>query len=74
LSIALSWLWIGWLDNAPESRPATGRPWPGYAEGRLDRLPALAQDLVRLNVDVIAAFGPLTIKPAWEATRTTPIG
>jgi ABC-type uncharacterized transport system substrate-binding protein len=44
-----------------------------YAEGRLDRLPALAQDLIRLNVEVIAAFGPNTIRPAWEATRTIPI-
>ena len=44
-----------------------------FAEGQLDRLPTLAQDLVRLNVDVIAAFGPLAIKPAQDATRTIPI-
>jgi ABC-type uncharacterized transport system substrate-binding protein len=44
-----------------------------YAEGRLDRLRALAQDLIRLNVDVIVTFGPNTIKPAREATRTIPI-
>jgi putative tryptophan/tyrosine transport system substrate-binding protein len=44
-----------------------------FAEGQLDRLPALAQDLVRLKIDVIAAFGPLTIKPARDATNTIPI-
>jgi ABC-type uncharacterized transport system substrate-binding protein len=44
-----------------------------YAAGDVDRLPALAQELVRLNVDVIAAFGPLTIRPASQATRTIPI-
>jgi putative ABC transport system substrate-binding protein len=44
-----------------------------YAEGQLDRLPGLAQDLVRLNVDVLVTFGPLTIKPALEATRDVPI-
>jgi putative tryptophan/tyrosine transport system substrate-binding protein len=46
---------------------------PRFAEGQLDRLPALAHDLVSLNVDVIAAFGPLPIKPARDATRTIPI-
>jgi putative tryptophan/tyrosine transport system substrate-binding protein len=44
-----------------------------YAEGDLDRLPALAHELVRLNVDVIAAFGPLTIRPARDATQTIPV-
>jgi putative ABC transport system substrate-binding protein len=44
-----------------------------YAEGQLDRLPALAQDLVRLNVDVIVTAGPHTIRPARDATRTIPI-
>jgi ABC-type uncharacterized transport system substrate-binding protein len=44
-----------------------------YAEGRLDRLPALVQDFIGLNVDVIVTFGPNTIRPAWEATRTIPI-
>jgi putative ABC transport system substrate-binding protein len=28
-----------------------------YAEGRVDRLPALAAELVQLNVDVIVAWG-----------------
>ncbi len=29
-----------------------------YAEGKVDRLPNLAEELVRLNVDVIWALGP----------------
>jgi putative tryptophan/tyrosine transport system substrate-binding protein len=29
-----------------------------FAEGKLDRLPALATELVRLNVDVIVTAGP----------------
>ena len=33
-----------------------------YAEGKLDRLPALAAELVRLKVDVIVTGGP-TINP-----------
>jgi putative ABC transport system substrate-binding protein len=45
-----------------------------YAEGKFDRLPDLAAELVRLNVDVIvAAGGTLAIKPAKNATRTIPI-
>ena len=31
-----------------------------YAEGKLDRLPALAAELVRLKVDVIVTAGPVT--------------
>ena len=45
-----------------------------YAEGKLDRLPALAAELVRLKVDVIvAAAGPAAIRAAKEATNTIPI-
>lgn len=43
------------------------------ANGEMDRLPALAADLVRLGVDVIfAAFNPATVA-AMTATRTVPI-
>jgi putative tryptophan/tyrosine transport system substrate-binding protein len=35
-----------------------------YAEGKLDRLPALADELVRFKVDVIVTTGPTTTRPA----------
>jgi putative ABC transport system substrate-binding protein len=43
------------------------------AEGKLDRLPALAAELVRLNADVIVTAGPVATRPAKEATSTIPI-
>ena len=43
------------------------------AEGRLDRLPALAADLVRLKVDIIVTAGPAATRAAKEATSTIPI-
>src|SRR5881397_2173682 len=44
-----------------------------YAEGKFDRLPALAAELVRLKVDVIVTAGPAATRPAKEATGTIPI-
>jgi putative ABC transport system substrate-binding protein len=45
-----------------------------YAEGKRDRLPALAADLVRLKVDIIlAGGGTIVIRPAMNATKTIPI-
>jgi putative tryptophan/tyrosine transport system substrate-binding protein len=43
------------------------------AEGRLDRLPGLAAELVRLNVNVIATASDLATQAAKEATTTIPI-
>ena len=43
------------------------------AEGKLDRLPALAAELVRLKVDVIVTSGPTPTSAAKEATVTIPI-
>jgi putative ABC transport system substrate-binding protein len=43
------------------------------AEGKNDRLPALAAELVHLKVDVIVTAGPLPTRPAKEATATIPI-
>jgi putative ABC transport system substrate-binding protein len=43
------------------------------AEGKFDRLPALAAELVRLKVDVIVTAGPLPTRAAKEATTTIPI-
>jgi putative ABC transport system substrate-binding protein len=44
-----------------------------YAEGKLDRLPALAAELVRLKVDVIVSGGPAVTRVAKEATSSIPI-
>jgi putative ABC transport system substrate-binding protein len=44
-----------------------------YAENRLDRLPELASELVRLKVDVIVADGTLAPLAAKRATSTIPI-
>jgi putative ABC transport system substrate-binding protein len=43
------------------------------AEGKFDRLPALAAELVRLKVDVIVTAGPTVTRPVKEATSTIPI-
>ena len=44
-----------------------------YAEGKLDRAPALAAELVRLKVDIIVTAGPAATRAAKEATATIPI-
>lgn len=58
---------LGWVD---------GRnlriEW-GFASGQLDRLPALAAELVSQNVDVIWVISPPAAVAAARATRTIPI-
>ena len=44
-----------------------------HAEGKPDRLPAVAAELVRLKVDVIVTTGPSGTRAAKEATVTIPI-
>jgi putative tryptophan/tyrosine transport system substrate-binding protein len=44
-----------------------------HAEEKLDRLPALAVELVRLKVDVIVTGGGRATRAAKEATKTIPI-
>jgi putative ABC transport system substrate-binding protein len=45
-----------------------------YAEGKLDRLPELAAELVRLKVDIIVvAGGDPVVRAAKNATKTIPI-
>jgi putative ABC transport system substrate-binding protein len=44
-----------------------------YAEGKRDRLPALAAELVRLNVEVIVTAGPSSTGAAKKATAKIPL-
>jgi putative tryptophan/tyrosine transport system substrate-binding protein len=44
-----------------------------YAEGKLDRLPDLAVELVALKVDVIVTASPPSVRAAKRATSTIPI-
>ncbi len=44
-----------------------------FAEGKLDRLPALARELVHLPVDTIVAVGSAAVVAAKNATTTVPI-
>ena len=58
---------LGWTENknfVVEER---------HSENRLDQLPALVEELVRLNVDVIVAAGTLAPLAAKKATATIPI-
>jgi putative ABC transport system substrate-binding protein len=43
-----------------------------YAEGKQDRFPELAADLVRLKVDVIVAGGGTQVRAAKNATKSIP--
>jgi putative ABC transport system substrate-binding protein len=44
-----------------------------WSEGRTDRLPALALELVQLKVDIIVASGTQAVRAAKQATGTIPI-
>jgi putative tryptophan/tyrosine transport system substrate-binding protein len=44
-----------------------------YADGRAERFQELAEDLVRLNVEVIVAANQPAVEAARKATRTIPI-
>ena len=44
-----------------------------WAEGNYERLPALAEELVRLNVDVLVPHGSSGALAAMKATSTVPI-
>ena len=52
----------------------TQHPFPArFTEGRNDRAPTLAGELVGQNVDLIIAFGNPLIRASQRATETTPI-
>src|SRR6266436_2706894 len=44
-----------------------------YAEGRFERLPELAEELVRLKVDILVAENSTAARPARKLTATIPI-
>src|SRR5262249_49445316 len=44
-----------------------------YADNKLDRLPALADELVRLKVDVLVTAGTNEAQAAKNATKTIPV-
>jgi len=44
-----------------------------YADGKLDTLPALTRELIRLDIDVLVTGGPTVTRRAKEATSTIPI-
>ena len=44
-----------------------------WAEGKTERLPSLAAELVSLKVDIIVTAGPAVTRPAKETTSTIPI-
>jgi putative ABC transport system substrate-binding protein len=46
---------------------------PRWAEGKYDRLPSLAAELVRLKIAVIVTYGGVATQAAQQATTTIPI-
>src|SRR6185436_4162784 len=44
-----------------------------YADGKFERLPALAAELVRLKIDIIVSASPPVTRAAKDATVTIPI-
>lgn len=46
---------------------------PRWAEGRVERLPELAAELVALSVDIIVTFGGVATRAAKNATSTIPV-
>jgi len=44
-----------------------------WADGKIDRLPTLARELVQLNVDIIVSAGPTVTRAAKEANVRIPI-
>ena len=58
---------LGWVDGQSISIEYR------WAAGNVDRLPALAEELVRLKVDLIVAGATPVIQAAKNATRTIPI-
>ena len=58
---------LGWIDGRDIVIEAR------FANGDVDRLPALANELLRLNVDLIAAGSSASTRASKSATKTVPI-
>jgi ABC-type uncharacterized transport system substrate-binding protein len=58
---------LGWIEGQNVSIEYR------WAEGKADRHPGLAADLVRLKVDVIIASGSASLRAVQQATRSIPI-
>jgi putative ABC transport system substrate-binding protein len=58
---------LGWIEGRSVVVEAR------YADGKMERLPALAAGLVRLNIDVIVVVTTPAVRAAQQATRTIPI-
>jgi len=58
---------LGWVEGNNITIEAR------FADGDLERLPALAAELVRLKVDLIVTSGGIAIRAAQHATSTIPI-
>ncbi len=81
----LGWLDVGRAADAAPHREAVRQALVGYVsihalvieerygEGRDDRLPALADELVKARVDVIFGVGAASLRAARQATATAPI-
>jgi putative tryptophan/tyrosine transport system substrate-binding protein len=69
-------LWGGFIDGLRELGYVEGQNVViegRFSEGRAERFPSLAADLVRLRVDIIVAAGPVAPLAAKQATNTIPI-
>jgi putative ABC transport system substrate-binding protein len=83
----VGWIWPGTAADNPTEVAGfkQGLRELGYVEGRnivveyrfgednAERLPELAADLARLNVNVVAAFGSIAIRAVQRAAPDTPI-
>jgi putative ABC transport system substrate-binding protein len=58
---------LGWVEG-PRLRVEVR-----WAEGRIERLPALVDELLRLEIDVLVLSGTPALQAAQRATRTVPI-
>src|SRR5919204_7037546 len=67
------WEWIDPLRELGYIDGQTARFEIRTAQNELERLPALAADLVRTPVDIIVAVSPPAILAAKQATTTIPV-